>query len=485
MSFRFRRSIKLLPGIRMNLSGSGASISVGGNGATMSFSSRGARATFGIPGSGLSHSTTLFRPQTRKRRAGEQTTRITSAQQLVDATYDPRATVVYAKSQRRLSASQLAAAHRELARREQHAQAQSEVARMESEERAVLESWREAAEMVSAREQAEALRARPFASTEPAPHAPDYATAELLLREKALEDVQLSMPRPTASRLLGLGIAVLIGAAIVLFAGTSLLPVLAALAAAFICGVGVDRISRARWEREIAASAQGRADAEWPQERARQEQQHVATLAEFAERDAVARTHWESAEDERVAWAQALAQGDLATIEETIFDSLDEIDFPFEANCVVAAEDAENVFVSLDLPEIEDVIPETRFNVLKNGSLREVKRKTEERNGAYARLVCGIVLGVAATVFSAAPTVRAVTIAAFTQRKRRGAVDVEDAFVVESRVAREGLEALNVRAADPVETLGRMQTRWEWGANLVLKKLPAPPWVLELGRSDP
>lgn len=51
---RFRKSLKIAPGIRVNLSGSGASLSVGGRGATANFSKRGTRTTLSIPGTGLS-----------------------------------------------------------------------------------------------------------------------------------------------------------------------------------------------------------------------------------------------------------------------------------------------------------------------------------------------------------------------------------------------------------------------------------------------
>jgi hypothetical protein len=464
----------------MNVSGSGASLSLGGPGATLNFSSRGARATFGVPGTGLSFSESLFRPQARQQRGVTQTVRVESAQQFRDALHDPRATIVYAKSQRRLSASQLAAAHRELARREQHAEAQREVARIEADEKAVLDSWREASEVVSAQEHASALHPRAFVNTEAAPHACDLAGAETILRERALENAQLSMPRSTSSRSAGLLAGVVVAAAGAAAAGTNVVVMLAAIVAGVVLGYVVDRLNRNAWMRETGNVAQKTGDADWPIERARLEQQHAEALAARAEREVMARTEWDDSERARVAWATALAHGDLPTIEETIFESLDELDFPFEANCVAAAEDAQHVFVGLDLPEIEDVIPETRFNVLKNGSLREVKRKAEDRNGAYAGLVCGVVLSVAATVFSAAPTVRAVTITAFTQRKRRGAASIEDAFVIETRIERQGFEALNVKASQPAETLGRFQTRWEWGANLVLKKIAPPPWMADL-----
>lgn len=56
MAIRFRKSIKLAPGVRLNISKSGVSTSVGGKGATANFSKRGTRVTAGIPGSGLSAS---------------------------------------------------------------------------------------------------------------------------------------------------------------------------------------------------------------------------------------------------------------------------------------------------------------------------------------------------------------------------------------------------------------------------------------------
>ena len=56
MGFRFRKSIKIAPGLRLNLSKSGISTSIGGPGATINLGSQGIRKTVGIPGSGLSFS---------------------------------------------------------------------------------------------------------------------------------------------------------------------------------------------------------------------------------------------------------------------------------------------------------------------------------------------------------------------------------------------------------------------------------------------
>jgi hypothetical protein len=58
MGFRFRRSIKILPGFKINLGKRGASLSVGVRGAHTTFGRSGTRTTVGIPGSGLSYSST-------------------------------------------------------------------------------------------------------------------------------------------------------------------------------------------------------------------------------------------------------------------------------------------------------------------------------------------------------------------------------------------------------------------------------------------
>ena len=63
MGFRFRKSFRLLPGIRINLSKSGVSTSIGKPGATINISERGTRGTVGIPGTGISYSEKLSTPK--------------------------------------------------------------------------------------------------------------------------------------------------------------------------------------------------------------------------------------------------------------------------------------------------------------------------------------------------------------------------------------------------------------------------------------
>jgi hypothetical protein len=68
MGLRYRKSIKLLPGVKLNISKSGLSTSVGKPGNTLNISRRGTRSTIGIPGTGLSYSQMLTKGKSRRSR---------------------------------------------------------------------------------------------------------------------------------------------------------------------------------------------------------------------------------------------------------------------------------------------------------------------------------------------------------------------------------------------------------------------------------
>ncbi|OCH58456.1 hypothetical protein A6D98_02910 [Aliivibrio fischeri] len=59
MGFKFRKRIKIAPGININLSKSGISTSIGKPVATINIGKKGIKATVGVPGSGFSYSQNL------------------------------------------------------------------------------------------------------------------------------------------------------------------------------------------------------------------------------------------------------------------------------------------------------------------------------------------------------------------------------------------------------------------------------------------
>ncbi len=70
MGFRFRRRIRVLPGISLNVGKSGfTSLSTGIRGFTMNFGRRGTRTTTSLPGPGLSYQSPVHHYETSQRSA--------------------------------------------------------------------------------------------------------------------------------------------------------------------------------------------------------------------------------------------------------------------------------------------------------------------------------------------------------------------------------------------------------------------------------
>ena len=68
MGLRFTKRVSVIPGLRVNLSKSGASLSIGHRGAWYTIGPRGRRVTLGLPGTGLYWSETV--PPAQPPRAG-------------------------------------------------------------------------------------------------------------------------------------------------------------------------------------------------------------------------------------------------------------------------------------------------------------------------------------------------------------------------------------------------------------------------------
>ena len=69
MSLRYRKSLKLLPGVRVNLSKSGISTTIGPKGASVNIGKKGTYLNTGVPGTGLYDRTKISAPQPRPARS--------------------------------------------------------------------------------------------------------------------------------------------------------------------------------------------------------------------------------------------------------------------------------------------------------------------------------------------------------------------------------------------------------------------------------
>ncbi len=69
MPIRIRKTFTLFPGVKVNISKGGTSITVGKRGFHLNFSKRGARETVGLPGSGISETNYILKNKEEKKEA--------------------------------------------------------------------------------------------------------------------------------------------------------------------------------------------------------------------------------------------------------------------------------------------------------------------------------------------------------------------------------------------------------------------------------
>ena len=73
MPVRIRKSFNLFPGVKVNMSKGGMSITVGRKGLHLNFSKRGVRQTVGLPGSGISESSYIFKDKSEENKKETET----------------------------------------------------------------------------------------------------------------------------------------------------------------------------------------------------------------------------------------------------------------------------------------------------------------------------------------------------------------------------------------------------------------------------
>jgi len=84
MALRFRKSMKVMPGVRLSLSKGGVSTSLGRTGARMTLGSDGkVRGTVGIPGSGLSNTEVLGASKGKRKKSTKTTETVEKTEKII------------------------------------------------------------------------------------------------------------------------------------------------------------------------------------------------------------------------------------------------------------------------------------------------------------------------------------------------------------------------------------------------------------------
>ncbi|MDX6766870.1 MAG: DUF4236 domain-containing protein [Candidatus Methylacidiphilales bacterium] len=433
MGLRFRKRIKILPGINLNLGLGGVSVSTGVPGLRFNLSKRGLSRTVGIPGTGFYHTERIrSAPRRQNSFSRGQSVAIQSLEELKAAAATPGAVFRHRDSGRKASSASVLAEIRRMETQRAISSARDQIQAEQDHLEELLNFWKDIPRIPSWDEYTAALAPEVFVTDLARPLEPD----EVQARREHLFGLEQELATQFPYRFL----------------------------------------PKFTYRSKIKALEHQRWPGYWECLLEAFRQKFEVYQAEYSRQA----EDWQTAEAERTQFLYRMMSGDLEAVVSGAEATIEAINFPFETECEIFAGEAVALFLHLDLPEIEDVIPSHRKEVLKKGSIRERKIPPKERNEMYARLVLGHAVFVSSTILSAVPYPQHINVTAYTQRARRKAGDPVDTYVLGLGMSREALAAFDAEVEDILDWVRGQHPVMDLDADFHFCPIERPAWLAEV-----
>jgi len=445
MGMRFRKSVKLGPGIRVNISKSGLSTTIGPRGFTTSIGKSGAYRNVGVPGTGLSYRTKVSNGKASgKKAAHSQSKPSTPAAvrewQAYTGEKNPNVSIALDENGEirfvdgNGSVIDDPALISIIKRTPQY---KEQLPVIKERQRAAV------AEMVESRNKQNESFIKVYIDSPKVLPRNTYDEALNTLAIRRYEPIRFDKPAPTLNDIKN---------------------ELATEAAQTIKGAPWKR--KKLREQYIAEHEQERLAVAldlWRGEKAGFE------AAEAEKADKLNAQYEKEYSQERQALEAAL-KGDPEFIESACEEWIASCELPVEiATQFEYREEQHCLMVDLDLPEIED-LPTQMAVQMANGTLK-VKDKTQKAlRMEYTECVFGLAVFVAANLFNVSPAIRLVTVSGYTQRRNK-AGDIADDYILSIKFTREAFAQVDYVAMDPEAFCLEFENRCNVTATKVFKTI--------------
>lgn len=391
MGVRFRKSVKICKGVKVNFSKSGASLSLGGKGCGATIGTKGTRVRAGIPGTGISYSTKLG---ATSHSHSKSTSRSTTSKPVVQLPKqvgvqmnDKGKVIIIDENGNEITNQSLV---RKIKATPQY---QAQVVELDRQRRQKID------EMVRDSEAENQRFINIFelsAVVDPILH---FQNRLNTLKPAEYICAEFDAPAPTLD---------------------AIKAVLTTEAETAVKG-SIFTIRKLRKQYVESNLDRRFADARsaWETERAefydfQEEQKKIADEAAFEECE------------QQKAFLAALIDGEESAVSE-VFDSwIGSCELPVEINISYDWNKESGVMMlDVDLPEIEHLAT-TKLIKADNGNLKEKKKTVGELRGEYATLVFGLAIFISSHAFNVSPAIKKILISGYTQRRDKEGLICDD-----------------------------------------------------------
>jgi len=419
MGFRFRRSIRIAPGLRVNLGKTGLSLSAGVRGASVTVGPKGAYGNVGLPGTGISYRSKLGGSSSRSRAAAE--ARHTE-KYIESARRDEVVRSVLKKITLHLSDDGVIQALDE-----HHNPLNPEF---------VKAVWQQKSDAVREWLKAEAdringdidLLANIFHDT-PAPNSqPTYSMVPF-------SEIEPQKPQRLVLSTLGF----------------------------------FRRMFKS--QRDSHAELQARLDKEFHAELQHWETNHAHWTSRKNSHDSKERQLQDTFPDR--------IRSDVPLMEEMLERALDQLSWPRETTIAIEIRELGHAaWLDADLPEIEN-LPQRTAQLAASGRKLNIKAKAQKQlRKEYATHVHGIALRIAGVTFATLPAVERAIVSGYTQRVNNAHGNTEDQYLYSVRIERQAYSKLNFDAlenVDPIAAFDLFEYVRSMNANLEFRPIQPYP----------
>lgn len=184
---------------------------------------------------------------------------------------------------------------------------------------------------------------------------------------------------------------------------------------------------------------------------------------------------YEANEAERENEFPNLVKTDTRVMNKTLEDALNSLSWPRETFVSYQITDeGSQVWLDVDLPEVEH-LPQKLASVASNGKKLNIKDKpAKQLQLEYARHIHGVVFRLAGTIFATLPTANKATISGFSQRLDSSTGKINDDYLLSVRVEREKYSKIDFNSLEkvnPVDAIGALDIRRKLTSTGVFKAI--------------
>ncbi len=202
----------------------------------------------------------------------------------------------------------------------------------------------------------------------------------------------------------------------------------------------------------------------WEARKAEYEEEQRAAMAEENER--LAEEH-----ERRMEMLRAGLEGSEEAVEGAIEDWLHSLELPidFDVDFEYNAETGV-LMADMDLPEIED-LPTEKMVEMSSGKLRTKEKTQKELRQEYTRCVFGLGVFCAANFFNCAPAMQRILLSGYTQRRDGKTGERKDTYIYSVIFDRAAFERAGFQKKEPEDFVNKFKSRVNMNASGELKEI--------------